>query len=1290
MTYIKEIIFHGFKSFGDQSVKIELGKGYTCVVGPNGSGKSNIIDGLCFALGRLSKKTMRAQNLRDLIFVGNKTKKPANKAIVDVVFDNSGNVFQGFPGEDLTISREVNQKGKGVYRLNGKRCTRDMILMQLSLAGIDPDGFNFILQGKIVELTHMGTEDRRIFIEELVGLQKFDEERDKALKELEKADQDLVKFEAIFQEVAKQLKRVEKEKNDALRWKALDDKIKDLNARLISLNIKKLRDEEEQLLIFIDESKKKIEEIEESITTCEDDMEQESKVMETLTGEIENLEGDRNDLEMKISNLRSELSSKKTELKLLAENLEKVQDRKAKLEAKQEKLDEGMTYGELLESVQEEIEALKIQISKTRGEIQDRENQQKSFENEISIFQQELNAFNKKLNTASSSKSSLETELKLTRKNVSKLETKKASLEKELSKLLKDKDDNIEDAMAEAQSEAKAIQGEIDKIKLELKKETKKQKQFELEINQLRNEVSKHDKQLGDVKGKIKVAQSEQELWEKEIHKIKRESKNAQINKEKFEENLKELTSEIEKITKQIDSKEQLIKELKAERDEVSKMIESSQQEYENVEGEITGIMNTLEMLTENFKESLIGMKATFQEDGLDAVDESMIDIKTYVEDLMELIKSLKEISGSPEDLEQGFQSIDFFIENYEETLSGLKELIQGKINDLVQSNTEVSSSYLQDFIEIMSQVHLSLRKLSMTRNTEQINALHELDNKNRELQDEYSVQAVNKTKVEGQLKQVNIDLSNTIQRIADFEAQYEDLSQKIEERNAIISENESKIGEITSDKDKIQAVIDEKSAEKEEFWELSNRLNQDIEERNADLQVVQDRIRGLQTVQKLIRDIEEHEVEITESNQKIGVNTEKIAKLEVDIKDIEDSKAAKDKDIQDLQKKKAEVAQEEKDLRTRLEQEDKQVQGKQKRVNQLNSMIVREKEIAEISAEIDGITRSLEDGEIIIDELGDSIEEHNAKKDGVVEQIASLNSKKQSVWGKQKALQEELSKLNSSFSTNSNKLHNFENRVEEISVNIEGLYERSKEFGALPEVLEGWTETSIKEDIKASTDEKHILEPVNLKSIEQYEIVKNRFDDIDLRRQSLQRERKAILENIERIELEKTRQFMKAFNEMNMHFTTNFSKLSPGGVAKMVLENPAKPFEGGIVIEARPRGKKIKSIESLSGGEKTLVALSFIFSVEEFQPSPFYVMDEIDAALDGPNVHRVSSLIREFSDKSQFIVISHREENIVNADKIYGVSMKDAITDVFSIEMEEMEAVSEDKNMADILKDEA
>ncbi len=1290
-TFIKEIVFKGFKSFGDQTVTVKLDKGFTAIIGPNGSGKSNIIDGLCFALGRLSKKTMRAENLTDLIFVGTKTKKAAAAAEVTVIFDNSQNLFPGFTGQDLMISREVNEKGKGTYRINGTRCTREEILLKLALANVDPDGFNFILQGKIVELTHMSSEDRRLFIEELVGLSKFDDEKNAALKELEKADQDLVKFEAIFQEVARQLKAVEKEKNDALRWMELDNKIKELNARLIALGIKKLRDEEEQVGIFINETKKKIEEITEEITSTQNAIDKENAVMTDLAHKIESLETNRNDLETQVSNLRSELSSKKTELNFLNENLDKMQERKQALVEKQEKLEKGDSYDNLITKVQEEIESLNIQISKTKTEIQDKENQIAKLESDITIFQQELNAFNKRLNTSSSQKSSLETELKITKDRLVKLESKKANLEKELSKLLKDKNEDIGVAMAAADKEAKDIQGAIDKIKLELKKETQKQKNFESEIDQIRSQVGKYDQQINDSKSKIQVAKSEQEYFDKQANSLKHDGKTYEVNKVKFNEEIQRITKELEKTKDQLDTKNKLLADLKKEREEIEKSIDNSQKDYEGAEQEIVGVVSNLEMLTENYKTGVSELSADIQASGTDTVESSMDDFKVYVKDLVSLIETMKALSkeNKAEDLEHAFQSLDMFIDNYDESMKILKDEVQKNMDKLVKENSTNFNSFIMDLMDIMGQVHTSLRKLSMTRNTEQINALHELDKKKSAMLDDISSVSVAKTKSEGELKQATMEFKNIESKLKSTDQQVEDLGKSIEDKNKAIADHQQKIDALAKEKEGFQAKIDEKNKQKDEFWEIQNKLNGEIEDKTKALQGIQDKLRGLQTVQKLIKDIDEHEAEIAASNTTIKNNDEKIKVLEEELKKIEASKVEKEKDIQNLRRQKDDMLQVQKDLRTRLDEENKEQQNKQKRQGSLSAMIQREKEIGEINDEMDKINVQLKDGDKKIAELGNSIKGLEDKKNEVVGEISNLNAKKQSVWERQKQLQDELSKLNTTLGTNNNKLFNFENRKKEITVKIEELYEQSKQFGALPDVLEGWNETGIKADISKAGEEKKALEPVNLKSIEQYDTVKNRFDDIDLRRQSLQRERKAILENIEKIELEKTRQFMRAFNEINLHFSEVFTKLSPGGIAKMILENPAKPFEAGIVIEARPRGKKITSIESLSGGEKTLVALSFIFAVEHFQPSPFYVMDEIDAALDGPNVHRVSMVIKEFAGSSQFIVISHREENIVNADKIYGVSMKDSITDVFSIKMEEMEVAPGDKSMEDMLKDE-
>jgi chromosome segregation protein len=254
----------GFKSFGEKTVSIKLAPGFTCIIGPNGAGKSNVIDALCFALGRVSKKTMRAKALKDLIFAGTKSLKPATSAHVKLYFDNANREFP-YDSDEIEVARVVKVQGGSKFTLNGQTATREQILNVLAQANIDPDGSNqFVLQGKIVELTHMNVVDRRVFIETLIGLEKYDSMKESTFKELEKADRDLGKFEAIFKEVTSQLKKYEKEKNDALRWKELDDKLKQLNAELIAVKIEKLRNEEKELETKIDEISVLIKDLEQS------------------------------------------------------------------------------------------------------------------------------------------------------------------------------------------------------------------------------------------------------------------------------------------------------------------------------------------------------------------------------------------------------------------------------------------------------------------------------------------------------------------------------------------------------------------------------------------------------------------------------------------------------------------------------------------------------------------------------------------------------------------------------------------------------------------------------------------------------------------------------------------------------------------------------------------------------------------------------------------------------------------------------------------------------------------
>ncbi|HOV52684.1 MAG TPA: chromosome segregation protein SMC, partial [Methanothrix sp.] len=150
-----------------------------------------------------------------------------------------------------------------------------------------------------------------------------------------------------------------------------------------------------------------------------------------------------------------------------------------------------------------------------------------------------------------------------------------------------------------------------------------------------------------------------------------------------------------------------------------------------------------------------------------------------------------------------------------------------------------------------------------------------------------------------------------------------------------------------------------------------------------------------------------------------------------------------------------------------------------------------------------------------------------------------------------------------------------------------------------------------------------------------------------------------AIIDKLEKYDQMKRDAFLASFTEINKNFKQIFHELSNGD-GDLILENPEDPLSGGMSIKARPAGKPFHRLEAMSGGEKSLTALSFIFSIQMYRPAPFYAMDEIDMFLDGANVERVAKLIGKISNRAQFIVVSLRKPMIMQSKFTLGVTMQE------------------------------
>jgi len=180
----------------------------------------------------------------------------------------------------------------------------------------------------------------------------------------------------------------------------------------------------------------------------------------------------------------------------------------------------------------------------------------------------------------------------------------------------------------------------------------------------------------------------------------------------------------------------------------------------------------------------------------------------------------------------------------------------------------------------------------------------------------------------------------------------------------------------------------------------------------------------------------------------------------------------------------------------------------------------------------------------------------------------------------------------------------------------------------------------------------------VNLRALEIYEAVEREYNILMEKKEKLSSEKQDVLVMINEIESKKTELFLKTLEVVTKDFKEIFSALSTKGAVELELENQEKPFEGGLMIKVRLTGSKFLDIKSLSGGEKTMTALAFIFAIQEHDPASFYVFDEVDAALDKKNSEQLSKLIAKYADKAQYVVVSHNDGIISNADNLYGVSM--------------------------------
>ncbi|WP_411968026.1 chromosome segregation protein SMC [Haloferax sp. YSSS75] len=421
----------------------------------------------------------------------------------------------------------------------------------------------------------------------------------------------------------------------------------------------------------------------------------------------------------------------------------------------------------------------------------------------------------------------------------------------------------------------------------------------------------------------------------------------------------------------------------------------------------------------------------------------------------------------------------------------------------------------------------------------------------------------------------------------------------------------------------------------------------EDIEDAEADIDRLNDRLDELQSERESVDE------QMSELDDEIAEFDEKIAAVESDIADIEQELA--DSEIPELTAKADEIRADIDELEDRMGTLD----------GRLNEVQL-EKQYAEDAVDdlhdtVEAAQNRKAEAKEAIADAESKIEEREDDLDAKREAVAELEEELVDLKEDRRELQEELREARSARDEKKDRVNAVESKVESLQSAAERLEweidELQSQVGEYdPDEIPD--HDTVESEIERLTEEMEALEPVNMLAIDEYDEVKAALEDLQERRDVLVEERDAIQERIEQYESQKKQTFMESFDAIAENFTDIFERLS-NGTGHLHLENPEDPFEEGLTMKAQPGDKPIQRLDAMSGGEKSLTALAFIFAIQRHNPAPFYALDEVDAFLDAANAERVGQMVDDLAGDAQFVVVSHRSALLERAERAIGVTMQ-------------------------------
>ncbi|MCA9477656.1 MAG: chromosome segregation protein SMC [Nanoarchaeota archaeon] len=1143
----------GFKSFATKT-EVLFGENFNCILGPNGSGKSNVLDSLCFVLGKAGAKGLRVEKSSNLIYNGGKTKKPAKEGEVSIWFDNSDGIFSSVQEKEVKITRIIKQTGQGVYKINDKTSTRTQIIDLLSLANINPDGYNIILQGDIVRLIEMSPNERRQIIEEIAGINIYEDKKVKAVRELNKVEDKLNEADIILAERETYLKELKKDRDKAQKYKDLEEKRKRNKKTLLVDNITQRQDQEKKFDADISSNEEKIKKIEEEIDALRKTIDERKKEIDNINHEVEE-KGEKEQVKLHkiVEELKVQVAVNKQRLETIEGELVKLKDRQTELKNSHSEL-QGKT---------KDLERRKIETEKR---IALREKDRETIEAKIEAFKKKNNL---------EAENSADTRVDEIDKEVESIQMDMNKLREEQQNLLREKD--------RVDLQLQSIDDKLEKlasINEEHKKELEALKQKKIEFKTATIELSKALSASADITSQLSTARSKSISKKEELARL--EGRQASVLERLAAGSGLKAVLDLKKNDSSIFG---TVAELGNVPKEYSTALEIAA--GNKIKSVVVETDATAAKCIKHLKEKRLGV-ATFLP--LNKIRAPTMDA------------SLKDLKGP------GIKGLAIDLITFHAKYRKVFEYVFG--NTLVVEDVATAR-------------RIGIGKVRMVTLTGDIIEM------SGAMQGGYRQQ-----RAEGLFGQEEV-----AKQIAQLEGDLADTQTVISRLENQSYENEELITRLRSLKAELEGDI----------IKTEKSLHLDSDDANLDKE----------SKKKLKEEAKELDRKIDDVQDQISEKNRDFAKLKIERQQLRDKisdlrNPAKLAELKSFEEKKMELA-----------GEIIQLQGELRHtITEMETIIGPEgRKIFDILKQHEKEAENFREEKQKLQEL---VKTKETELKSLEKQEAAFYAQFKELFQKRSKLQDQVNKAEHTIVEKNSTQRNLEMKNNalgleraRIRAELSGFLEEDKEYQG----IEPYTNKS-KETIKRELAEFERLTldlgAVNMRALEIYEEVEKEYHHLQEKKETLRKEREDVLVMMNEIDSKKKELFMRTFDALQENFKRIFSTLLMKGDASIVLENAQDPFEGGVEIKVRLTGKRFMDIRSLSGGEKTMTALAFLFAVQEYEPASFYVLDEVDAALDKKNSQKLAELIRGYCGHAQYVVISHNDGVISEADNLYGVSMNE------------------------------